>query len=288
MIVTYPLSLKNALFLKDKVGLFLVGNWKFSTRTPASFTLKEIKEFVDNDLPIEVLVNHFFHENDLEEVSKYLQDLKAINVKKIRITDVGVIELCQDLNLDFEINYASETLFTSYGQIPFWLKNNVKTGVIARELKPKEYIKIGENKQGMKLEAMIHGHMLMMQSKRPLISNYKKNFDYEFDHLKEFYFIEEKRKMPNIMYEDSRGTTNMYTGYCLALVKHLKTFENYDQLRIDNIFQNEKWTNNVVEIYYNVINKKLDPEKAFAKLAKLSKHIGEGFFGGNLYDVKKK
>ena len=288
MLVTYPLSLKHALFLKDKVGLFLIGNWKYATRMPASFSLLEIEQFIKQGLNVEVLVNHFFHEDDLKDVSQYLIKLSKINVKKIRITDVGIIELCRDLQLDFAITYASETLFTSFGQIPFWLKNNVTTAVLARELKPKEYLRIQENKGEMKLEAMIHGHMLMMQSKRPLISNYKTNYNYDFDHSKQFYFIEELRKMPNIMYEDARGTTNMYTGYCLVLVNHLETFANFEQLRIDNIFQDEKWINNVVQIYYNVIHNKMDKSEAYQQLSQLSKYVGEGFFGGNLYDTKKK
>lgn len=287
MIVTFPFSLEHCFQLKQYVGLFLVGNDKFATRIPKSFSLQEIKELKDNQINIEVVINHFFHENELTKVSSYLQELKKINIKKIRITDVGVIQLCKDLNLDFEITYASETLFTSYGQIPFWLKNNVSTAIVARELKAKEFIKIGEEKKGMNLEVQIHGHMLMMQSKRPLISNYQKNFNYDFNTHKPFYFVEEKRKMSNIMYEDAWKTTNMYTGYCLSLVKHLDVFKNYDQLRIDNLFYDQKWTNEVVKIYYNVINGNLNSNLAYEKLEKLSKYIGEGFLGSNLYDVYK-
>lgn len=285
VLATYPLDLEHAVELTNNGVLLLVGNDKFATRIPVSFQLKDIQNMIESGSKVEVLVNNLIHEFDILDYTNYLKELKAIGVKKIRIGDVGIIQICKDESLDFDITYDPEMLVTTYGTFDFWLSHNVKQVSVARELFPAEIAEIGERKGNMQLSIQVHGHQFMMQSKRPLISNYKENFKYDFDSTKPLEIKEENRKESNLIYEDKNGTTNMFTGYDVCAIKKLDILAKYDTLVINNIFHTKEWTDQVLTIWNETINQKISQDEAFEKLAQLSK-IGEGFFNPlvNVYE----
>lgn len=284
-LATYPLDLEHAKQLSSKCKLLLIGNDEFSTRIPASFTIEQIQELLKLDVEIEVLVNNLIHEFELEKYTKYLKQLSNIGVKKIRISDVGIIQICKEECFNFELTYDPEMLVTTHGTFDFWKEHGVTTVGIARELFPAELSEIGKSKGNMKISIQVHGHQFMMQSKRPLISNYKENFGYDFDAQKPLSIKEENRKENNLIYQDKNDTTNMFTGYDVCAIRKLDILANYDYLVINNIFHDTTWTNEVVSIWSDAISNIISSEDAFKKLGELSK-IGEGFFNPmvNIYE----
>lgn len=285
VLATYPIDMEHANELNKKNVLLLVGNDEFATRIPASFSTQQISEFVKNGFEIEVVVNNLIHEFEIEKYTNYLRELQAIGVSKIRISDVGIIQICKEEEFKFEINYDPEMLVTTYGTFDFWKSHGVKMVSVARELFPAEISEIGARKGSMKLSIHVHGHQFMMQSKRPLISNYKENFKYDFDSQKPLTIKEENRKESNLIYEDKNGSTNMFTGYDVCAINKLDALKNYDVLVINNIFHTKEWTDQVVMIWSDTIEGKMEASVAFEKLSKLSK-VGEGFFNPlvNVYE----
>ena len=153
-----------------------IGGKQFSLRSRASnFSLDEMKELVDfaNDhhAHVHVTVNMLPHEDDLEGIQTYLQQLDAIGVHAIIVASPYIMTLAKSLGCHFEVHVSTQHSSTNSKAIQFWKEQGMDRVVLAREC-GMEQIQTMAQKQILPIEIFIHGGMCISYSGRCVLSNH--------------------------------------------------------------------------------------------------------------------
>ena len=115
-----------------------IGGKNYSLRANAkNFSIEDIKEAVDfaHNLgkKVYVTVNIVFHNEDLDGLIKYLKELEKIKVDAVIVSDLAVVNLINENNINLEIHLSTQASTLNSYAASFWKKLNVKTTVLARE-----------------------------------------------------------------------------------------------------------------------------------------------------------
>ena len=158
-----------------------IGGKDYSLRANAkNFSVDEIKEAVtyahNLGKKVYVTVNIIFHNEDFEGLITYLKKLAEIKVDAVIVSDLAVVNLINDNNINLEIHLSTQASTLNSFAASFWKKLNVKRIVLAREAS-KDDIKAIKEKTGLDLEVFIHGAMCTSISGRCVLSNYATNRD---------------------------------------------------------------------------------------------------------------
>ena len=158
-----------------------IGGKDFSLRANAkNFSLEDIKEAVTYahllNKKVYVTVNIVFHNEDLDGLIKYLKELSYIGVDAVIVSDIAVINIINENNIDLEVHLSTQASTLNSYAASFWKNLGVKRIVLAREAS-KEDIKAIKENTGLDLEVFIHGAMCTSFSGRCVLSNYTTNRD---------------------------------------------------------------------------------------------------------------
>ncbi len=151
-----------------------IGGKKFSLRARASnFDIPEIKKACDYaksfGKKVYVTTNIVPHNDNLEGLKEYLQDLEKVGVNAIICASPVIIETAK-AHTNLEIHISTQVSSTNYESVNFWYEQGAKRVVLARELNKFE---IAEFKKQTKcdIEVFIHGGMCVSYSGRCTLSN---------------------------------------------------------------------------------------------------------------------
>ena len=154
---------------------------KFGLRANANnFTLEELKEAVSIahslNKRIYITVNIIFHEEELQGLEEYLQELDNIGIDAIIASDLFVIKKARELNCQFEVHISTQASVLNKEAALFYKDLGVTRIVLAREATLTDIKDIKES-TGLELECFIHGAMCTSFSGRCVLSNYCTNRD---------------------------------------------------------------------------------------------------------------
>ena len=158
-----------------------LGGKDFSLRANAkNFSIEDLKEAADYahslNKKIYVTVNIIFHNEDLKGLIEYLKKLAEIKVDAVIVSDLAVVNIIKDNNIDLEVHLSTQASTLNSYAAKFWKDLGVTRIVLAREAS-KEDIKAIKEKTGLDLEVFIHGAMCTSISGRCVLSNYATNRD---------------------------------------------------------------------------------------------------------------
>ena len=158
-----------------------LGGKKFSLRANATnFTIDEIKEGVkfahEHNAKVYVTVNILFHEEDMTGLLEYLKELEDAKVDAIIVSDLFIIDLVKENNINLEIHISTQECTLNSEAVKFYKEEGVKRVVLARE-SSKEDIKNIIDETNMDIEVFVHGAMCTCYSGRCMLSNYMTNRD---------------------------------------------------------------------------------------------------------------
>ena len=158
-----------------------LGGKKFSLRANATnFTIDEIKEGVkfahEHNAKVYVTVNILFHEEDMTGLLEYLKELEDAKVDAIIVSDIFIIDLVKENNINLEIHISTQECTLNSEAVKFYKEEGVKRVVLARE-SSKEDIKNIIAETNMDIEVFVHGAMCTCYSGRCMLSNYMTNRD---------------------------------------------------------------------------------------------------------------
>jgi len=157
-----------------------LGGQNFSLRSGAkNFSLDDIKEGVifahEHNAKVYVTVNIVLHEDDKEGLIEYLKKLEEYNVDAIIASDLFIIDLLKENNINLEFHLSTQASCLNKESAKFFKKEGVKRVVLARECSKKDMEDIIST--GIDTEVFIHGAMCMGYSGRCTLSNYLTNRD---------------------------------------------------------------------------------------------------------------
>ncbi len=243
-----------------------IGGQDFSLRANAkNFSREEIKEAVEIahsfKKKVYVTVNIVFHNEELNDIKKYLLYLDSVNVDGIIASDMTVIKLHKELNLKLELHISTQASISNYETALFYKEMGAKRLVLARECN-REDIKRIKKETNLDLECFIHGAMCTSISGRCVLSNYCTNRDsnrggcaqicrWEFDLLKD------NKKITDIPFSMTPKDLNMVPFISEMIDVGVNSF------KIEGRMRSIYYVATVILVYRRlidkIVNKTLDP-----------------------------
>lgn len=266
-----------------------IGGEAFGLRAKAkNFSNDEIRQGIlfahERDVKVYITANILAHNQDLQKVENYFEELKECKPDALIISDPGVFTIARRVLPDMELHISTQANNTNYGTFRFWYELGAKRVVSARELSLEE---IGEIRaripEDMEIESFIHGAMCMSYSGRCLLSNYFTGRDANRGACThpcrwKYAVVEETRPgeyMP--VYENERGTF-LFNSKDLCMIEHVPEMlkAGIDSLKIEGRMKTALYVAAVARTYRRAIDDYLtSPELYYDNLEWYKSEIGK-------------
>ena len=251
-----------------------IGGEAFGLRAKAhNFSLEDMKEGVEfahsRGVKVYVTANILAHNDDLEGVEQYFEELKSVKPDALIISDPGVFAIAKRVLPDMELHVSTQANNTNYGTYLFWYQQGAKRVVSARELSLKEIREIRARiPEDMEIESFMHGAMCISYSGRCLLSNFFTGRDANQGACThpcrwKYSIVEETRPgeyMP--VYENERGTY-IFNSKDLCMIEHIPELidAGIDSFKIEGRMKTALYVATVARTYRKAIDDfKKDPE----------------------------
>ena len=214
---------------KYNINTFLLPLEEYSVGCNVYFSIDEINT-LSNEYNIYVYMNKFLHKNiDNFDISKFNKNIKFI------VEDIGLVNRIDSTRLVLYENH----ILSNYKAINYLKDLTINHVVINNDLTHKELKEIIKNTDSNIYYFYVSKNILMY-SRRPLVSSYKKHFDINND--KNEYLLNENvtHKELDILEEETSSVVRFNKIFCAS--KYLDIVSNfnfiYDFSNIDEV--NEK------------------------------------------------
>ena len=251
-----------------------IGGEAFGLRAKAhNFSLEDMKEGVEfahsRGVKVYVTANILAHNDDLEGVEQYFEELKSVKPDALIISDPGVFSIAKRVLPEMELHVSTQANNTNYGTYLFWYQQGAKRVVSARELSLKEIREIRARiPEDMEIESFMHGAMCISYSGRCLLSNFFTGRDANQGACThpcrwKYSIVEETRPgeyMP--VFENERGTY-IFNSKDLCMIEHIPELidAGIDSFKIEGRMKTALYVATVARTYRKAIDDfKKDPE----------------------------
>lgn len=251
-----------------------IGGEAFGLRAKAkNFSMKEMKEGIEfahaHDVKVYVTANILAHNDDLEGVREYFEELREIKPDALIIADPGVFEIAKEVCPEIERHISTQANNTNYATYNFWYRQGASRVVSARELSLKEIKEIRERiPEDLEIETFVHGAMCISYSGRCLLSNYFTGRDANQGACThpcrwKYAVVEEKRPGEYLpVYENERGTY-IFNSKDLCMIEHIPELidAGIDSFKIEGRMKTALYVATVARTYRKAIDDyQKDPE----------------------------
>ena len=280
-ILTIPSNLNEIEKTIDLVDGFIIGIKDMCVNTNFCIDIEELdllKKIKDKDIFISI--NKNIHNKDLEIVKEILIKLNNYNIKGVLYYDVGVLNIYNKLDLNYDLVWSQEHLTTNYNTINYWNSKGAKYANISSDITEEEVIKIIE-KSKSKLMVTLFGYLPMFVSKRHIVKNYLEYFKLNDD--SSVNYMEKEGKIYPII--DNNVGTQVYSNNILNGIKSsLNINLDYIVLNSFNI-ELDKFID--VIRYFKSVNKD-NVDEYNEKINNMFANVDNGFLNTKtIYRVKK-
>ncbi len=244
-----------------------IGGEAFGLRAKAkNFSMDEMREGIafahEHDVKVYVTANILAHNNDLEGVRAYFEELREIKPDGLIIADPAIFEIAGEVCPDIERHISTQANNTNYGTYNFWHKLGATRVVTARELSLEEIKEIRKNiPEDLEIETFVHGAMCISYSGRCLLSNYLVGRDANQGACThpcrwKYSIVEETRPgeyMP--VFENERGTY-IFNSKDLCMIEHIPEIleAGIDSLKIEGRMKTALYVATVARTYRKAID----------------------------------
>lgn len=244
-----------------------IGGEAFGLRAKAkNFSMDEIREGIafahEHNVKVYITANILAHNDDLEGVRTYFEELKEIRPDALIIADPGVFEIAKEVCPDIERHISTQANNTNYATYNFWHALGAKRVVSARELSMAEIKEIRAHiPDDLEIETFVHGAMCISYSGRCLLSNYFTGRDANQGACThpcrwKYSIVEETRPneyMP--VYENERGTY-IFNSKDLCMIGHIPDLfdAGIDSFKIEGRMKTALYVATVARTYRKAID----------------------------------
>ncbi len=251
-----------------------IGGEAFGLRAKAkNFSMEDMREGIafahEHDVKVYVTANILAHNDDLEGVREYFQELKEIKPDALIIADPAIFEIAGEICPEIERHISTQANNTNYGTFNFWHKLGATRVVTARELSLEEIKEIRANiPDDLEIETFVHGAMCISYSGRCLLSNFMVGRDANrgacTHPCRWKYSIVEETRPGEVMpvFENERGTY-IFNSKDLCMIEHIPELleTGIDSLKIEGRMKTALYVATVARTYRKAIDDyQKDPE----------------------------
>lgn len=239
-----------------------IGGEAFGLRAKAkNFSPDEMKEGIifahEHGVRVFVTANIIAHNEDLEGVREYFEQLKDIAPDALIISDPGVFGIAKEILPEMELHVSTQANNANYATYRFWHSLGAKRVVSARELSLQEIREIKDKiPEDLEIETFVHGAMCISYSGRCLLSSFMAGRDANRGACThpcrwKYSLVEEKRPgeyMP--VYENERGTY-IFNSKDLCMIEHIPELieAGIDSLKIEGRMKTALYVATVTRVY---------------------------------------
>ncbi len=251
-----------------------LGGEMFSLRAGAgNFTKDKLEEGLiyakNRGKKVYMALNIFPHNQDIELIENYLNEIKELGIDAFIISDMGMFSLVKEIIPSAEIHISTQANITNYQTAKFWKELGAKRVVLARELTLNDISQVKE-RADVEIETFIQGAMCISYSGRCLLSNFMIERDANKGECAHpcrwrYSLVEEQR--PEETYpiiEDERGTY-ILNSRDLCLIEHVPELieAGIDSLKIEGRMKSAFYVGTVVRAYREAIDKYYEDKKNY-------------------------
>lgn len=266
-----------------------IGGEAFGLRAKAhNFTMDEMKEAVQychaHGVKLYVTANIFAHNDDLDGVRSYFEQLIPVGIDALIISDPAIFMLAKEILPDVDIHISTQANNTNYGIYRFWYQQGATRVVSARELSLKEIKQIRENiPDDMEIESFVHGAMCISYSGRCLLSHFLTGRDANQGACThpcrwKYSVVEEKRPGEYFPVEEDDRGTYIFNSKDLCMVDHIPDLldAGIDSFKIEGRMKTALYVATVARTYRKAIDDyKKDPALYEKNLSYYREEIGK-------------
>ena len=244
-----------------------IGGEAFGLRAKAkNFSMDEIREGIafahEHGVKVYITANILAHNDDLEGVRVYFEELNEIGPDALIIADPAIFEIAKEVCPQIERHISTQANNTNYGTYLFWYKQGAQRVVSARELSMAEIKEIRAHiPDDLEIETFVHGAMCISYSGRCLLSNYFTGRDANQGACThpcrwKYSIVEETRPneyMP--VYENERGTY-IFNSKDLCMIEHIPDLfdAGIDSFKIEGRMKTALYVATVARTYRKAID----------------------------------
>ncbi|UXS56444.1 peptidase U32 family protein [Staphylococcus delphini] len=277
-----------------------IGGQEYGLRSNAdNFTMDEIREGVEfanrYGAKIYVTTNIIAHDENMEGLDDYLEQLEATGATGIIVADPLIIETCKRVAPKLEIHLSTQQSLSNYKAVEYWKEEGLDRVVLARETGAMEMQEI-KDKVDIEIEAFIHGAMCIAYSGRCTLSNHMTARDsnrggccqscrWDYDLLT----VDNDGEL-DVYYEDGNAVPFAMSPRDLKLIESIPNMMDLgiDSLKIEGRMKSIHYIATVVSVYRKVIdayaadpeNFKIKPEWLFELDKCENRDTAPAFFKG--------
>ncbi len=279
-----PLNVASIKKLSDYgADIFIIGNKQYANRLGYSFSNMEITEAnnIIKSLNKEIYINLnlIIHNNDLKKIKKFLTFVNDLNVDGIIFGDLAVYQFAKAAKIENKLIYNPDTLNTNYYDPLYWGNKGIKGLTISKEITLEDISIIAQNSE-IEISLIGHGHLNMFHSRRPLIENFFKytNTEYEsYIENRNIKIVEEIRDESYPIFQDLHGT-HIFREKSLESYQEVNILKDIiDIFIIDGIFKDTDYLIETLKNYRNLLTTSDYKEKAKSLSKLLQKDHDSGF-----------
>ena len=124
-ILSLPSSIDEINKTKNLVNGFIIGIKDMCVNT--NFCVEDLSILNDlSDKDIFISLNKNMHNSDLNHVESILLELNNYSIKGVLFYDIGVLNIYNRLNLNYDLVWAQEHLTTNFNTINYWNSKGAK------------------------------------------------------------------------------------------------------------------------------------------------------------------
>lgn len=266
-----------------------IGGESFGLRAKAhNFTIDEMREAVrychEHGVKLYVTANIFAHNEDLERIRIYFEQLKAVGIDALIISDPAIFMMAKEILPEVDLHVSTQANNTNYGIYQFWYDLGAARVVSARELSLKEIREIREHiPDDMEIESFVHGAMCISYSGRCLLSHFLTGRDANQGACThpcrwKYSVVEEKRPGEYFPVEEDDRGTYIFNSKDLCMVEHIPELieAGIDSFKIEGRMKTALYVATVARTYRKAIDDYMqDPEIYRNNLSYYKDEIGK-------------
>lgn len=246
-------------------AVYLAGKTYSLRNFSGNFTLEQIEKAVElahaYRSKVYVAVNIYPRNEDLMDLTAYLEKLSRINPDGIIIADPAVLMLARQIMPHVPIHLSTQANTTNWKAASFWRQQGVARINAARELKLSEISDMAD-KSKLAVEAFVHGAMCISYSGRCLLSNYmaqrpsNQGMCCQPCRFK-YALVEETRPGQYFPVEEDDKGTYIFNSKDLCMVEHLPAMikTGVRSLKIEGRMKGINYAATTVKIYREAIDR---------------------------------
>lgn len=244
-------------FLDDPITSFVIGLKDFCVNQKFCLSFKELPDAIqkikDYGKNFYLSINMFATEKDIKRLKKIISSLKLLDIDAFIVSDLGVFNVLKENGLASKVMLDLQTYVTNKYSAKSLLDLGVKRVFLSKEITLNDIKEISLFTNG-KVEVFAQGYNPITYSKRPILTNYYKNF--KLKKKTNLHFIKEENRDNYYFLEEEQNTLIVYNDLEYSLLSYLDELVNSGvrHYYIDAIFLDEKKIKEYIYTYKNALD----------------------------------